>query len=397
MMEGPTEQNAEQVDGSSRSDRSQPSEPPQPSQLSQLSRPSPSSQRSERSEQPARSVWPRRAAIAAGAILPALIDVSHDLFRGISLCWPCISYGAFATLGLLVVLTLTSDGCARARMSSGKSFAVLGGVATAGSVIVLGVGFGLQGVSGLDLVDAHRVASPMRFVYGTVFEGLLALGLWTLVVGFPFALRDVQTRALEADRLRTGAELARLRAHLQPHFLLNTLNTVAGLVSEDPDEARRLLGALGDLLGDSLETSDEMQTLDAEVRWLRRYAEILETRHRGVLTFRWDIADGTRGVKVPRLLLQPLLENAVKHGALRRRGGGEVSITTELGDGDRRIRCVVEDNGPGPASREKRPGAMGIELVTRRLAIRYAGAAAFRLESAGGRTRSIVEIPLEAS
>jgi LytS/YehU family sensor histidine kinase len=197
--------------------------------------------------------------------------------------------------------------------------------------------------------------------------------------------------------LRTTAELARLRAHLQPHFLLNTLNTVAGLVSEHPEDARRLLGALGDLLTDSLESNEEMQTLDAEVRWLRRYAEILETRHRGVLSFRWNISDTARSVKVPRLLLQPLLENAVKHGALRRRGGGEVTVTACVEDRTRRIRCVIEDNGPGLRSSEKRPGALGIELVTRRLALRYAGTAAFRLEAGDDRTRSVVEIPLEAS
>ena len=133
---------------------------------------------------------------------------------------------------------------------------------------------------------------------------------------------------------------------------------------------------------------------------MRRYAEILETRHRGALRFRWDIADGARLVRVPRLLLQPLLENAVKHGALRRRGGGEVSVSTCIEDepsSGPRVRCVVEDNGPGPGDRAARPGAKGIELVTRRLALKYEGAARFRPEADGGYTRSIVEIPLEAS
>jgi LytS/YehU family sensor histidine kinase len=117
-----------------------------------------------------------------------------------------------------------------------------------------------------------------------------------------------------------------------------------------------------------------------------------------MLTFRWEIADATRNVKVPRLLFQPLVENAVKHGALRRRegGGGEVVVTTSI-DSDRRIRCVVEDNGPGPSTKPPRPEALGIQIVTRRLALRYAGAAAFRLESGGGRTRSIVELPGESA
>jgi LytS/YehU family sensor histidine kinase len=93
-------------------------------------------------------------------------------------------------------------------------------------------------------------------------------------------------------------------------------------------------------------------------------------------------------------LLQPLLENAVKHGALRRREGGEVAVRTTLDPV--RLTCVVEDNGPGPGDRRARTGALGLELVTRRLALKYAGAAVFRLEAHDGRTRSIVEIPREA-
>ena len=99
---------------------------------------------------------------------------------------------------------------------------------------------------------------------------------------------------------------------------------------------------------------------------------------------------------MPRQLLQPLLENAVQHGALRRREGGEVAIRVDL-DPEGGLRCVVEDNGPGPGTRPTRSGALGIQLVTRRLALKYAGAAAFRLEASGGLTRSIVEIPEAAS
>src|SRR5207245_1917127 len=157
-------------------------------------------------------------------------------------------------------------------------------------------------------------------------DGPAAPGPWAVAVMVPFAGRAARARTLEAEQLRTAAELARLRANLQPHFLFNTLSTIAGLVVEAPREARNLIGALGDLLRDSFEDKGEMQTLDDEVTWLKRYAEILETRHRGSITFRWEIAETTRKVRIPRLLLQPLLENAVKHGALRRREGAEVAV-----------------------------------------------------------------------
>jgi LytS/YehU family sensor histidine kinase len=205
--------------------------------------------------------------------------------------------------------------------------------------------------------------------------------LWALAVAMP----EARARAAELERLHTAAELATLRAHVQPHFLLNTLNTIAALTAEAPDDARELIAALGDLLRDALEDQRETHTLAAEVAWLRRYARIIELRHR--VQFRWDVSEACEHVQIPRMLLQPLVENAVKHGALRCRDGGEISVHAQL-DGARKLRCIVEDNGPGPQA--PRDGALGLELVTRRLAL--GGHGTFRLERTGDRTRSIVEL-----
>src|SRR5437588_9696840 len=142
--------------------------------------------------------------------------------------------------------------------------------------------------------------------------GLTNFGLWALAFVFPFALEDARFRSLEAQQLRTAAELARLRSHLEPHFLLNTLNAIAGLTTEDPRAARRLLASLGDLLRDSLRDQGDMQTLGDQIDWLKHYGRILEERHAGRLAFHWDVAEGTRAVLLPRLLRQPLVETAVK-------------------------------------------------------------------------------------
>jgi LytS/YehU family sensor histidine kinase len=223
---------------------------------------------------------------------------------------------------------------------------------------------------------------PVRVVAQIgVYDGVLAVGLWALAVAMP----ETRARAAELDRLRTAAELATLRAHVQPHFLMNTLNTIAALTTEAPGEARELIAALGDLLRDALEDRGETHTLAAEIAWLRRYARVIELRHQ--VRFRWDVAAASEHIHIPRMLLQPLVENAVKHGALRCRDGGEVSVCTSL-DGARKLLCVVEDNGPGP--QPPRDGALGLELVTRRLAL--GGHGTFRLEREGGRTRSIVEL-----
>jgi signal transduction histidine kinase len=246
--------------------------------------------------------------------------------------------------------------------------------------------------------------APYAFVQrGILFGltyGLFSYGLWALAFVFPFAAEDARVRSLEAEtlrleaeKLRTAAELAHLRAHLQPHFLLNTLNAIAGLVTEDPKEARRLLVALGDLLRDALRDENEMQTLDEQIAWLRRYAEILETRHAGKLAFRWEIAEETRDVLLPRLLLQPLVENAVKHGALNRPGGGTVVVRTSLAPANDKVVCSVEDDGPGVPDSETRSGAFGLRAVRRRLELRWATGAELRLESSDTGTRSVVEFP----
>jgi hypothetical protein len=337
---------------------------------------------------------PRWRAVAIAAIVAAAADAAHDLTHQGTTSLACIVFVWAAIFAELAALDATFGLTLKRRLPSAWSFAAMLGVAAATSLASILLGRLVEQVLAIDIFGGGRPWTLRRTLEGAVVDGLLGLGLWAIAVVYPFVVRDANARALEAERLRTAAELAHLRAHLQPHFLLNTLNTVAGLVGEDPREARNLIGALGDLLRDALEETDEMQTIEDEVRWLRRYAEILETRHRGALTFQWEIDPATRGVRVPRLLLQPLVENAVKHGALRRSEGGCVALRTAIDPSDaRRVTCVVEDNGPGPSSREPRPGALGLQLVTRRLALKYAGAATFRLESGEGRTRSIVLLP----
>lgn len=231
--------------------------------------------------------------------------------------------------------------------------------------------------------------------------GMLHTGVWALAFVYPYSAEDARSRALEADKLRLeadqlriAAELARLRSQLEPHFLLNTLNAIAGLVTDNPREARRLIACLGDLLRDSLRDADELQPLEDEVAWLRRYAEILESRHAGTLSFHWEIAPDVARTLIPRLLLQPLVENAVKHGALKRREGGLVTVRATSSDeaGSRRLVCTVEDNGPGLPDGEPRRGAFGLRSVRRRLELKYPSAV-LRMESSELGTRSIVELP----
>lgn len=300
--------------------------------------------------------------------------------------------------GLEIPVTLTLLGLAY-RSTQRRHFGPLRTLLT--TLAVAGVSGVLFGIA-LSLLAQHypafrhpeRAPSVLRgALFGFIF-GQLHAGLWAMAFVYPFAAEDARMRALEAERLRAAMEAAQLRAHLEPHFLLNTLNAIAGLVTEDPREARRLIGCLGDLLRDAARPGDELQTVDEELTWLDRYVAILRARHRDALSFRWEISPETRAALLPRLLLQPLVENAVKHGALKRADGGEVVVRVERVQkegGEARIVCTVEDNGPGLG--EPRSGSLGLHVVRRRLELNHPGAA-LRLESSEHGTRSIVELPL---
>jgi signal transduction histidine kinase len=361
-------------------------------------------------EERERSARVRRRMLGVGFIaLVALLQVATDYFVGRER-GRVLSHLLYLGIGLPVLMGTLSVGFSYAtKKRLGAVPTLLAGVAIAG-----GLG-ALIGATVWSLAQAYPILRPhpetpwriARAVQFGFIAGLANYALWALAFVFPFAIEDARIRSLEADKLRleaeklrTAAELARLRAHLEPHFLLNTLNAIAGLVTDDPREARRLLVCLGDLLRDALREEDEMQTLDEQVRWLRRYAEILEARHPGHLVFKWQIAEESLSVMLPRLLLQPLVENAVKHGALRREGEGEVIIRAEMvGDGttESRLVCVIEDNGPGIPDTETRSGAFGLHAVRRRLELKFTDRASLRLESSNTGTRSIVELPWGSS
>jgi len=319
----------------------------------------------------------------------------------------------FLTMGvpaLLLALSGVFHWATRRRLSSAKTLLVSLAVASlAGTMLILGFWFVQQWLHIPPPPGQPPATYPRVIRFGITF-GLFICAIWALAFLYPFATEDARRRAfeaeklkleaeklkLEADRLRTAGELVRLRAQLEPHFLLNTLNAIAGLVTQEPREARRLLACLADLLRDALHDVDEMQTLGEEIAWLQRYAEILESRHAGMLRFQWDIADRAVAVLLPPLLLQPLVENAVKHGALRRDGGGEVRVRatiTETGDGGlRRLVCTVEDNGPGMQAKPPRSGAFGLHAVRRRMELKYTDAR-LQIESSADGTRCTVELP----
>jgi signal transduction histidine kinase len=222
--------------------------------------------------------------------------------------------------------------------------------------------------------------------------------------------RRYEARNQEALRLRAEAaalqaqlaeaQVAALRMQLNPHFLFNTLHAISALVGRDPAGVRRMIARLSELLRSTLEESGSAErTVERELEFVRRYLEIMQVRFQGKLDTRTVLDPAASDARVPTLILQPLVENAVKHGVSKRRGGG--SIEVEARRHGARVRLTVRDNGPGPtpadAGRAANTG-IGLHNTAERLRQMYGDEQRLSVEPAGGEgTLAVVEVPYRAA
>ena len=234
--------------------------------------------------------------------------------------------------------------------------------------------------------------SPWREVQRFRFVNQFLIYLAVLAAGFAreYFVRD-QRRAREAVELEahaaaleaqlSNARLDALRMQLNPHFLFNTLHAVSALVERDPAGVRRMLARLSELLRHTMDSSAPNETpLRDELDILKRYIEIMEIRFQGRLTVSTKIDDAALGALVPNLVLQPIVENALEHGAARAAADGRIEIVARIA-GDRLV-LTVSDNGPGVGDA---PGAgVGLANTRARLAQLYGDAASLTLRSAPG-------------
>ena len=154
-----------------------------------------------------------------------------------------------------------------------------------------------------------------------------------------------QAHAAQLQGQLAEARLDALRRQLDPHFLFNTLNTVSALVERDPPGVRRMIGQLSDLLRHSMDASSPEIPLGLELELLERYVDIMRVRFEDQLEITVRAEPATLEGLVPNLILQPLVENAIKHGVEQRSDGGCVQVTAVLEGG--RLMLRVRDNGPG--------------------------------------------------
>jgi sensor histidine kinase YesM len=217
-------------------------------------------------------------------------------------------------------------------------------------------------------------------------------------VAYHRAVRDRDMRAARLELDLAESKLANLEGQLRPHFLFNTLNSIAALIREDPAAAEAMVGQLSDLLRASLRTDANREVrLDEELRLVEQYLAIQSARFQDRLNVTIDASEDVRRGYVPHLILQPLVENAVRHGIGPRELGGSVWVYAEQA-GDR-LRVTVEDDGVGVgnAPSSLAGSGLGLESVRSRLAHLYGGE--HHIDVSGRRpsgTRVTIDIPFRA-
>jgi two-component system LytT family sensor kinase len=225
--------------------------------------------------------------------------------------------------------------------------------------------------------------SPVPAIALAVGLGATNIMIYWGIIGISQALAYFR-RSREREISLAQARLQAIQTQLHPHFLFNTLNAISELVHEDAMRAEQTITQLSDLLRISLQSDAAQEiTLKEELDFLRKYVEIQQTLLQERLTVNWNIEPDTLDAQVPNLLLQPLIENAIRHGIAPKATGGTIEINADR-RGDR-IMLSIEDDGIGigfPAENNIREG-IGLKSVRTRLRHLYDESHEFSLKESG--------------
>ena len=222
------------------------------------------------------------------------------------------------------------------------------------------------------------LASTVSWFIGNLAATTLAyfgiLGVSYAIAGTA-RLREREREAAELEAQLRNAQLAALRMQLQPHFLFNSLNAIMALVRDrDTERAIHALGLLSDVLRATVNAGGHQETTLAwELDFVSRYLEIERVRFGDRLGVRIDVPHELAGARVPPFILQPFVENSLKHGVLRDRGANEITISASAADG--MLRLAVRDDGRGLSESWSSSTGVGISNARARLSRIYGDAA----------------------
>jgi two-component system, LytTR family, sensor kinase len=217
----------------------------------------------------------------------------------------------------------------------------------------------------------------LRFIYELQKDLVTYLTvLLVIFAGREFQIRRTgELRAAELAGELSQARLSQLTAQIEPHFLFNALNAISNRMHEDVEAADRMISDLGSLMRAAYDSSNQaLVPLSRELEWLRGYASMMTERFRGQLSFELNVPQDLGALQVPRLLLQPLVENALRHGLSSGHGTLRVDVTLQ----DQRLHYQICDDGVGIKDTTVTFGT-GLSNVARRLELLYPGSHVFRI------------------
>lgn len=253
------------------------------------------------------------------------------------------------------------------------------------------------------LADPGRQLSISKLLMNVYFMSDYGVMIYWLILLVSYAVdyqkryREGEVRATRLQAQLAQAQLQALKMQLHPHFLFNTLHSISALIHKDPDAADKMIARLGDFLRMTLENSGMQEvSLGQELEFLKCYLEIERIRFRDRLTVQMDIEPRTLDARLPNLILQPIVENAIRHGISPRTCPGRIEIAAKCLNGT--LQVAVTDNGPGLAS-DSNTGSIvkeGVGLSNTEARLKQLYGADHRLDlsntSKGGLT-VILEIP----
>jgi len=338
---------------------------------------------------------PRRLLAYVGGALLVGLFLSLVLARqgagftqAIVVMLPASAIYAFACLSALYVCLaapLKTSGVSRIVATSVLAATIAGG-------IWLGIVRGCYAVIDrlVDLPPSAINASLLSFLFAAgVLLFLLSLAVHYAMIAFD-AVREAERRQLHAEVLARDAQLSALRAQLDPHFLYNSLNSINALTTTDPAGARRMCLLLGDFLRQTLRVgSCSSIPLSEELALADRFLDIEQVRFGDRLKIERRTDDAAADCKVPPLLLQPLVENAVTHGIAQMLEGGVVRIDVERRDGA--VSIAIEN--PFDADARSARAGVGLRNVRQRLAALFGDAARLDAAATGEHFRVHVTVP----
>jgi two-component system LytT family sensor kinase len=304
--------------------------------------------------------------------------------------------GSFRRIAEPDPLVQAALACVRETLRVDARWVEAGGVATPAALAATIVRWPDGSVRHLEITASHEARTLMQAEHAFLESVGRQLEHRLEALHFEAEQRMLHLREERLQRLLTEAELKALRTQVDPHFLFNTLNTIADLIGTNPQQAERMTERLAECFRYALaKHSRTLSTLDEELNFARHYLDIEQVRFGDRLRVSLSRGDAVGNETIPSLLLQPLLENAIRHGLAPVREGGFLNVRAWRDGG--RLRLVVEDDGVG--LRAGSSEGVGLRNVQERLRLLYAEEAELVVrERTGGRgTEVAIVVPVHAN